>query len=148
MFYVQIGSDPTIWWITQGRAIDSVAQELAQAASAALPVEFPLAGTLVVSARSAGTVWVGPPPPMGSHPSGAVLPGAGIHLPSAVEATPKAPGGYRLLPGTDLDQLQQNIVAAMNGGTMLTVPVADMGLGATIVLSGASLAYAVICPQS
>ena len=146
MFYLQIGTDPTTWVVSQAHTIGEVAQELTQAI--AVPVEFPLVGTLVVSPRGAGAVWVSSPPPMGSHPSGAKLPGPVIRAPSAAEATPEAPGGYPLVPGTNLAQLQQDIIAAMNGGTLLTVPVVSKGEGAVLVLSGATLAYAVVSPAS
>jgi hypothetical protein len=147
VFYLHIGTDPTTWLVPQESAIDAVAQELAQATGpVVLPVKFPLAGTLVLSVRSAGAVWVASPPPMGIHPSGAKLPAPLIYVSSAVAATPETPGGYPLPPATDLAKLQQDIQSAMSGGSILSVPVVHMGLGAALVLSGMSLAYAVLCP--
>ena len=149
MFYVQIGSDPTSWRVPEGVAIGSVAQELAQAtAPVTLPVDYPLIGTLVVSARSAGTVLLTPPGPDGSHPSGARLRVPVIRVPSGVAATVDKPGGHSLAPGTNLAQLQQDIESAMTGGTILTLPIGDAGPNAALVLGGASLAYVILCPAS
>ena len=149
MFYVQIGSDPTSWRVPEGVAISSVAQDLAQAtAPVPLPVDYPLVGTLVVSARSAGTVLLTPPGPDGSHPSGARLRVPVIRVPSGVAATVDKPGGHSLAPGTNLAQLQQDIESAMTGGTILTLPIGDAGPNAALVLGGASLAYVILCPAS
>jgi len=43
-----------------------------------------------------------------------------------------------------MDQLQQNIVAAMTDGTFLTIQTSSVPGGA-LVLNGATLAYAVLC---
>ena len=149
MFYVQIGTDPTSWRVPEGVAISSVAQDLAQAtAPVPLPVDYPLVGTLVVSARSAGTVLLTPPGPDGSHPSGARLRVPVIRVPSGVAATVDKPGAHSLGPGTNLAQLQQDIESAMTGGTILTLPIGDAGPNAALVLGGASLAYVILCPAS
>ena len=149
MFYVQIGSDPTSWRVPEGVAIGSVAQELAQAtAPVTLPVDYPLIGTLVVSARSAGTVLLTPPGPDGSHPSGARLRVPVIRVPSGAAATVDKPGAHSLAPATNLAQLQQDIEGAMTGGTVLALPIDNAGPNAALVLSGASLAYAVLGPAS
>lgn len=149
VFYVHIGSDPTSWRVPEGIAISAVAQELAQAtAPVTLPVDYPLIGTLVVSARSAGTVVLTPPGPTGSHPSGARLRVPVIRVPSGVAATVGEPGDYALAPGTSLAQLQQDIESAMTEGTVLTLPIGNAGPNAVLVLGGASLAYAILCPAS
>jgi hypothetical protein len=163
VFYLHIGTDPTLWTVDQERAIGEVAQELAQATTpVVLPLKFPLIGTLVLSVRSAGAV-APYTAPSGSHPSGAKLPTALIRVPSGAAATAEAPGGYSLAPGTGLAQLEQDIIAAMTGGTSLTVPVTSVPgvvsapgaattpdgasfIDAALVLNGASLAYAVLCP--
>jgi hypothetical protein len=149
VFLLHIGTDPTTWWVSRQEAIEAVAQELQQATTATveLPVEFPLVGTLVVSPRCAGAVWVGPPPPTGSHPTGAKLPSPAIRVPSAVAATPEAPGTYPLPASPDLASLQQIIEAAMLDGMLLTVKTSSVP-SADLVLSGTSLAYVVLCPQS
>jgi hypothetical protein len=147
VFNLHIGTDPTEWQVLQEGYAGAVAQELAQATGpVVLPVNYPLVGTLVLSVRSAGTVAVTPPGPHGSHPSGAKLKWPVIRIPSAVVPAVNTPGDYILASDTNLAQLQQDIESAMTNGTLLTVPVMSIGLGAALVLSGASLAYAVLCP--
>ena len=146
MFHLTIGIDPTLWEVPED--LDVVAPQLAQSTGpVVLPVTFPLQGNLVLSVRSAGAVWMGVPGDEGSHPSGAKLPGPLIRVPSAVAATPEAPGGYPLPPEPGLPSLQQLIEAAMSDGTLLTVHTSSVP-SADLVLSGASLAYVVLCPQS
>ena len=149
VFYLYIGTDPTGWRVSQAGAAEAVTQELAQATG---PVEFqvdyPFIGTLVLSVRNAGTVSVVPPGPTGSHPSGARMQRPLIRVPSGVKAGVDVAGDYTLAPGTDLGQLAQGIKGAMTNGTPLAVPVMSVGLGAGLVLSGASLAYAVLVPAA
>ena len=143
MFDLRIGADPTVWEILQDLDITALAQQLA-AGPVVLPVSYPLQGTLVVSARNAGAVSFSMPGQQGSHPTGAQLPQPAIHLPSATAPTHDVPG-YALPRGTNMDQLQRDIVAAMTDGTFLTVQTSGVPGGA-LVLSGATLAYAVLCP--
>ena len=143
MFDLRIGTDPTVWLVPQDLDISALAQQLA-AGPVVLPVSIPLQGTLVVSARNAGAVSFTVPGPHGSHPTGAQLPSPAIHLPSAAAPTRDAPGDT-LPRGTDMDQLQRDIVAAMTDGTFLTVQTSSVPGGA-LVLNGATLAYAVLCP--
>jgi uncharacterized protein YheU (UPF0270 family) len=144
VFILRIGTDPTDWEIPQDLDIDALAQQLA-AGPVVLPVSYPLNGTLVVSARNAGAVSFALPGLDGSHPTDADLPSPVIHLPSATAPTHDAPGGDTLPRGTDMRQLQQDIVAAMTDGSFLTVQTSSVPGGA-LVLSGATLAYAVLCP--
>lgn len=142
MFNLRIGTDPTDWEVPQDLDISALAQQLATG-PVVLPVSYPLRGNLVLSARNAGAVWFGLPGAQGSHPTGAVLPMPVIHVPSAAAPTQEAPG-YPLHTGTDLAQLQQEIVTAMTEGTFLTVQASSVPGGA-LVLNGATLAYAVLC---
>ncbi|MFI5066583.1 MAG: hypothetical protein ACHP9Z_21765, partial [Streptosporangiales bacterium] len=61
-------------------------------------------------------------------------------------ATHDAPG-YTLAAGYRLATLEQDLIAAMTAGTMLnvTLEAAPPGKG-VVALSGATLAYAVLCP--
>ncbi len=142
MYLLRIGTDPTDWEVLQDLDISALAQQLA-AGPVELPVSYPLRGTLVVSARNAGAVSYTLPGPHGSHPTGAELPSPAIHLPSATAPTQDMPGDT-LPRGTDMDQLQQSIVAAMTDGTFLTIQTSSVPGGA-LVLNGATLAYAVLC---
>lgn len=143
MFILRIGTDPTDWEVPQDLDIDAMAQQLA-AGPVVLPVSYPLNGTLVVSARNAGAVSYALPGPHGSHPTDAELPSPTIHLPSATAPSHDVPGGDTLPGGTNMHQLQQDIVAAMTDGTFLTVKTSSVPGGA-LVLNGATLAYAVLC---
>lgn len=145
MFNLRIGTDPTDWEVHQDLDVNALARQLA-AGPVVLPVSAPLRGNLVLSARNAGAVEFAIPGPHGSHPTGASLPSPLIHVPSAVVPTRAAPGSA-LPRGTDLAQLQQDIVTAMTDGTFLTVQTSSVPGGA-LVLNGATLAYAVLCPAS
>jgi hypothetical protein len=147
VFNLRIGTDPTNWTVLQDRDLNALAQELIQASGpVVLAVDYPLKGNLVLSAHSAGAVWLAPPGPHGSHPTGVTLHLPVIRVPSATAVTQDAPG-CPLPAGTDLAQLQQDVIGAMTTGTFLTVPTSSVP-PAVLVLSGATLAYAVVCPQA
>jgi hypothetical protein len=78
------------------------------------------------------------------HQTGAQLSSPAIHLPSATAPTHDVSGGYTLPTDTDMGQLQRDIVTAMTDGSFLTVQTRSVPGGA-LVLSGATLAYAVLC---
>jgi hypothetical protein len=156
---LKIGADPTRW-LTVGASFGALAAELNQSSPVTVAVAGPLVGTMVLSTPRAGTVaLVAPNPGEGSHPSDnpppiqphllvslQVLQGPSLYLPTVAGATQIA--GYALPSGTDLAQLEQGIITAMTDGSTLTVPL-GMTVGApggTVLLSGASLAFAVICP--
>lgn len=144
MFHLYIGTDPTDWVVHQDVDVNALARELAQATEpVVLPVTFPLQGNLVLSAQAAGAVLLAPPGAHGSHPTGVTLQAPLIRVPSATGATLANPG-YWLPPGTDVRQLERDIIAAMTGGTLLTVQISAVP-DAVLVLSGATLAYAVLC---
>ncbi len=146
---LQIGTDPTSWYM-QPAEYDTVAAGLAQPGTPfAVNVLAPLEGRLVLSARAAGGVALTLPfKPVGWVPSGAIKPTAPLlYLPSAAGPTHSNPG-YMLAVGTDLAALEQELIAAMEGsGSVLSlaldVPGPD-GKG-TLLLSGATLAYVVLC---
>jgi hypothetical protein len=146
---LQIGVDPTGWYLV-GADPAALAAQLGQATGAiTVQVSAPFAGTLVVSAKAAGSVRLGPPGAgSGTHPSDGRLPGSpgNLYVPRANGPSVGDPG-FPLLPGTDLGALAQQIATAMTGGTLLTVPYGSLETGnGTVVLSGAALAYAVISP--
>lgn len=145
---LQIGVDPIAWYVHEAD-YESLAAQLSQSAGpVAVPVFGPLTGRLVLSPRSAGSVFLGPPGAgHGTHPSDVRFPGAPslLFVPSAVPPSTSTPG-YWLPPDTDLANLEQEIVTAMTQGTVVSVPVSTLGGPAVIVLGGASLSYAVVCP--
>jgi hypothetical protein len=148
LLILQVGADPTEWYL-QGADYAALAAQLGQATGpVTVQVKSPLAGQLVLSTRAAGSVRLGPPPPLGTHPSDGRLPGApsSLYVPRATTPNLTSPG-FPLEPGTDIGVLVQQIATAMSEGTVLAVPYGSPAVpGGTIVLSGASLSYAVVCP--
>lgn len=163
-----IGSDPTPWALDNAN-YDDVAAQLSQAGTVLLPVAGPLNGSLVLSVPHAGSLALFPGPPgQGSHPGDNPPPAADpadatqppppavlslssvtLYLPSVTGATQASPG-YALGTHTDLPTLEQDIKAAMDNGTLLSVPLplSAASMGGVLVLSGAALAFAVLCPAT
>ena len=144
-----IGTDPAEW-VVEASDLDAVAAQLSQATSPlVLPVISPLAGQLVLSAGAAGTIALSAPSGVGWNPSDCRLPSGPqiLYIPTLTGATRSEPG-FALPPGTDVDALTQDIATAMNDGAPLSVPLAPQGGDASLVLQGAGLAYAVVCPPA
>ncbi len=146
---LQIGTDPTPWCL-QPAEYDMVAAGLAEPCTPfAVDVFSPLEGRLVLSPLAAGSVAVTLAfKPVGWVPNGAYKATAPLlYLPSAAGPRHHSPG-HTLAAGTDLAALEQELIAAMGSpGSVLSlaldVPGPD-GRG-TLLLSGATLAYAVLC---
>ena len=144
-----IGTDPAEW-VLEASDLDAVAAQLSQATSAiVLPVISPLAGQLVLSAGAAATIALSAPSGVGWNPSDCRLPGGSqiLYVPTLTGAT-RGKHGFALPPGTNLDALAQDIAAAMDDGDILKVSLAPQGGDASLVLQGAGLAYAVVCPPA
>jgi hypothetical protein len=158
---LKVGADPTSWFIT-GTSYGAVADELGQGSPVLLDVAFPLQGQLVLSLAHTGSVaLLLPPAAVGIHPGdppppaqGPAQSGTGIpaplplqsptlYLPSASGATLES-SGYQLPAGTDLGALASAIKTAIGGGSIYRISLAN-GL---LVLNGAALAFAVICPAT
>ena len=142
--FVQIGTDPTAW-VLESTGPDTVAARLSQATGpVVLPVLDPLQGNLVVSPSAAATISVARSAPLHTwHPSHIALPRWPVlYLPSPTSPTQDSPG-YPLEPNTDLAALEQHIIAAMSGRTVLSIQVADIQGGA-VLLNGATLGFAVL----
>ena len=144
-----IGTDPAEW-VVQANDLDAVAAQLSQAtAPLVLPVISPLEGQLVLSAGAAATIALSAPSGVGWNPSDCRLPGGSqiLYVPTLTGAT-RSKHGFALPPGTDLDALAQDIVTGMKNGTILNGPLAPQEGDASVVLQGAGLAYAVVCPPA
>jgi hypothetical protein len=150
---LKIGADPTSWFIT-GTSCGAVADELSQGSPVLLDVAFPFQGQLVLSLAHTGSVALLPAPAHGgTHPGDAQagtapppplpLSSPALFLPSAAGASLESPG-YALPAGTDLGALAQSIETAVGAGSLYRVSLAS-GL---LVLNGAALAFAVICPAT
>ena len=142
--FLRIGTDPTAW-VLENADLDTVAAQLSQATGpVVLPVAGPLQGNLVVSPSAVATISVQRPAPgHGLHPRHIALPRFPVlYLPSLTGPTKDSPG-YPLAPGTDLAALEQEIIAAMTGRTLLSIQIADIQ-GGVVLLNGAALAFAVL----
>jgi hypothetical protein len=142
--FLRIGTDPT-GWVLESASPDTVAAQLSQATGpVVLPIVDPLQGNLVVSPSAAATISVTRPSPLhGYHPSHiAVARWPVLYLPSPSSPTQDSPG-YPLEPNTDLAALEQHIIAAMTGRTVLSIQVADIQ-GGVVLLNGAELGFAVL----
>jgi hypothetical protein len=147
---LQIGIDPTAWSFDPAR-YDAVAAGLAQpGVPFVVDVFSPIEGRLVLNPLAAGSVAL--TKPLGSphwNPNGVVLAKSlAVYVASATGPHKGLPG-YALAPGSgyDLPALEQEIIGAMTGKTVLTMKVeTSTGDSGVLVLSGATLSYAVLCP--
>ena len=141
--FLRIGTDPTAW-VVENAEPDTVAAQLSQATGpVVLPVIGPLQGNLVVSPSAAATISVQRPSPTHStHPSHVALSRPVLYLPSPTGPTQDFPG-YPLDPNTGLAAPEQDIIAAMSGGTRLSIQIADIQ-GGIVLLNGAALDFAVL----
>ena len=65
-----------------------------------------------------------------------------LYLPSPTGPTQDSPG-YPLARNTDLAALERDIIAAMSGGTFLSIQVADTQ-GGVVLLNGAAVDFTVL----
>ncbi len=133
--YLQIGDDPTKWWLVQPFNASQLTGEPLN-----LDLAGPLGGVLVLSGRSASVAVFDEPdatiPPNLNPSVGA------IYLPTAAGASAQH-YGYALPPMTGVDGLASEIVTAMRNSTRQTIPLYG---GGTLVIDGATLSFAVIQP--
>jgi hypothetical protein len=146
--FLQVERDP-VRWVIECADAGALARQLASSNSpVAVTVVRPLNGTLVLSPRGAGSISIVTPPPAGGWmPSVILLEAPILYVPSATGPTTISPG-YVLAPGTSLEALEQQITAAMLDQTRLTVPVSYGGGFGHLVLNGAALPVAVLCPAN
>ena len=133
--YIQIGDDPTTWWLNQPLSPSQLTGQ-----PLALALAAPLGGTLVLSGRSPSVAVFDVPE---AAVPGIVNPGvAAIYLPTA--AGPSAQNyGYALVPGVNAGILAMEIATAMTNGTRVTIP---LNGGGALVLDGAMLSFVVVQP--
>jgi hypothetical protein len=131
--HIQIGDDPTIWWLAEQIQPGQLAQPLNVLSW------YPIRGNLVLSPRASYVAIFTPPPVLVPTPLSG--PG-GLYLPTA---TGPSAGhiGYELA-GTDPDALAEQIQALMHSGQSQTITLG--GAGGTLVLNGATLSFAVTSP--
>jgi hypothetical protein len=132
--HIQIGDDPTIWWLAQQIQPSQLTQPLAVLSW------YPIRGNLVLSPKAAHVAIFAPPPVLVPTPLSG--PG-GLYLPTA---TGPSAGhiGYELPSTVDPDVLAEQIQGLMRNGQSQTITLG--GAGGTLVLNGATLSFAVTSP--
>ncbi|HEV2254988.1 MAG TPA: hypothetical protein VGS06_17535 [Streptosporangiaceae bacterium] len=134
--YIQIEGDPAKWWIEDQFPVSELTGGQPLSVTSLAPIE----GVMVLSARSATVAVLNVP--SGSPPAPLAVPGEFIYVPTA--AGPSAGHvGYQVADGADAVSLSSQVAAAMHGGQSLTIALAG---GGTLVLNGATLAFAVLGP--
>lgn len=138
---ITIAGDPTSWWTDNATDATALAAELARG-PANVPIIYPVKGNLLISAKASVTI-LDVPPSQSWIPSGGQAPVATLY----VQAAPTAEfSGYTLPVGTNLDELQKEILATMAKERAFKVLVSSGTDHGIAVLNGASLTFAVVCP--
>jgi hypothetical protein len=142
--FLYIGSDPTSWELGSPEPVPPPWRDSSD--PVALAVVKPLYGTLVLAPRRAGSVallaalfdypWI---------PSQLLLPR--VYVPTSAGVGPRQPG-YSLAAGTNLPELERSLKAAMRDGTTLDLTVSGLDGTGVLVLNGAVLPFAVLCPAT
>jgi hypothetical protein len=139
---LQIDGDPTLWWLRQ--PVDA-GELTGPGGPQSIDVISPLNGTLLLSATSAASLALANPP-VGAIPTDAITPTPVLYLPLPGGFTDVS-DGYPLPAGTDLEALKREITAAMSGGSRVAVGVHRMD-AQMLVLNGAALPFAIVCPAN
>ena len=133
--YIQIGDDPTKWWLVQPfNANQLTGQPLT------LDLQAPLSGALVLSGKFDSVAVFNVPDatvPENLNPSAVA-----IYLPTATGPSAQH-YGYTLSPTVNVENLPSEIATAMHNGARQTVPLTG---GGTLVLDGSTLPFVVIQP--
>jgi hypothetical protein len=136
--YIQIGDDPTKWWLVQPfNASQLTGQPLT------LNIASPIGGWMVLNGRAASVAVFNEPD---ATVPGDVAPAGGtIYLPTGAGASAHN-YGYGLSPNEALgaQNLGAEIATAMRNGTRMTIPL----YGGTLVINGATLDFVVVQPAS
>jgi len=133
--YIQIGDDPTKWWLVQPFNASQLAGQPLN-----LNLGGPLDGILVLSGESASVAVFDEPD--ATFPSTLNPTVGAIYLPTATGPS-AAHFGYALPPTANVENLASEIAAAMRSGTRQTITLYG---GGTLVLNGATLSFVVIQP--
>jgi hypothetical protein len=132
--HIQIGDDPTMWWLTEQIQPSQLTQPLA------VLTWYPIRGCLVLSPRASHVAIFEPPPVLVPPP----LNQAGIYLPTAAGVSAHA--GYELPNNVDPGVLAEQIQTSMRNSQSQIITLG--GAGGTLVLNGATLSFAVTAPNT
>ena len=146
---LRIGNDPATWYFRRPATTRSPPGLGQPGAPFAIDVIAPLRGRLLLHPQAAGKVALTLPiSPVGWNPSGVCWPKSPLLYVSSATGPTHANPGYTLARGYQLAALEEEILTAMAQGGIVTVML-DEGLGKGMLsLSGATLAYAVLCPPT
>ena len=136
--HIQIGDDPTIWWLAQQIQPGQLTQPLT------VLTWYPIKGILVLSPRASHVAIFTPPPVL--VPTPIQTPGgSSIYLPTAAGVS-AGHAGYELAGNVDPGVLAGQIQTLMRNAQSQTMTLG--GAGGTLVLNGATLAFAVTAPNT
>jgi hypothetical protein len=150
MVFISVEADPTGWVLAEPSDASLISRP---GDTVSIPVAAPLAGTLLISRKSAASVAV-----FTLGESGDVIPSAVkfatpvLYLPSpngyTLSATGPAGGSlvYQLPAGSDLTALGSEIAAAMSAGSSLSIKYGNPVSNGTLWLNGAAVPFVVLCP--
>lgn len=133
--HIQIGDDPTVWWLTEPIQPSQLTQPLT------VLTWYPIRGILVLSPRASYVAIFSPAPVLVPAP----VSDSGLYLPTPGGVS-AGHAGYALADGTDPGTLAQQIETLMRNGQSQTITLG--GSGGTLVLNGATLSFAVTAPNS
>ena len=133
--HIQIGDDPTVWWLTEPIQPGQLTQPLT------VLTWYPIRGILVLSPKAPHVAIFTPPPVLVPTP----LATPGIYLPTAAGVS-AGHAGYELAGNVDPGVLAGQIQTLMRNAQSQTMTLG--GAGGTLVLNGATLSFAVTAPNS
>jgi hypothetical protein len=132
--HIQIGEDPTLWWLAEQIQPSQLNQPLT------VLTWYPIRGTLVLSPKAANVAIFTPPPVLVPPP----LSGPGnLYLPTA---TGPSAGHIGYEVPRDPAVLANQIQALMHNGQSQAITLG--GAGGTLILNGATLSFAVTGPAA
>ena len=137
-YYIQIGDDPTKWWLAEPIQASQLAGQ-----PLVLHTLAPIVGTLVLSPKSASVAIFDVP--TATVPQPVENSAAAIYVPTAAGPT-AADFGYELALGVNAAELASQIVTLMRDGGSQAITLGGSAVGGTLVLNGATLGFVVIRP--
>lgn len=142
---VRLDGDPTYWSLQPPEDSKPIVDELASSKDPlSVGVTGPLVGTMLISPRCVGSMAILDDESIGSWvPSGIEAPSSVLYVPSAAGPTKQFPG-YALPEGTGLNDLSQEILAAMRSGEVITTPISTGKGRGKLRIDGGVLAFAVV----
>jgi hypothetical protein len=143
---VYIDDDSVAWQLTADQA-DILRQAAIQnGVPTAVNVVAPQRGRLIISPRASGSIaLLTEPTTVGWVPSDVILTTPRLYVPGQT-STDIRQLGYALAAGTDLNALEQNLIAALQNGTTVQLEVNSPPAAGHVLLNGAALSHLVLIP--